>query len=353
MNATKSQETLDGKEYIKAKEPVALILAGYNKVDPETKKKAIQELNEAYDGDIIYMGQNKFLHDLAGKPVIQYVIDAVYNARKKGSSGQKLYNRIYIYNDIKTIRKSVDLAKYSNITVHQMKDSVGAHLQHFYENFIEYGQRVDIFYGDTPRITSEDVEWIHDEYSGILGIEKNRKGNQILMVYGIVESGDLNDNWLTHRLKFIKVGKNKGKLKSFAGFDSFQARVGNSAAFIKNSILDDLVRCRAINFFYNLRKALSPTIISRIIYHLWKTKNFKMIWQIKNRCINEAEFINTAVDVWAKVFKIDLSKFGGKFYHIKRNASRWENDIDSPKDLKVLNRKFKPLNIETAEKIKK
>ena len=72
-----------------------------------------------------------------------------------------------------------------------------------------------------------------------------------------------------------------------------------------------------------------------------------MIGQIKNRCINEKEFIETAIDVWSKVFNIDLSKFGGRFYHIKRNASHWENDIDGPKDLKALNKKFRELKNHT------
>lgn len=339
MNESISVETPN--EIKNDSEPVALILAGYNKVDSVTREKEIQELNEAYEGDIIYIGQNKFLHDLAGKPVIQYVIDAVYNARKRDYPDQRLYKKIYIYNDIQTIGKSIDFKKYTNVIVKQMKDSVGAHLQDFCNNYIGYGQRVDIFYGDTPRITTDDVEWIHEEYLKILGKEKDKRGNPIILVYGIVESGDLTDNWLQHRLKHIKVGRNKGKLKSFAGFIDFQARVGNSAAFIMDRNLDDLIKYKAINFFYNLRKALTPRIISKIIYHLWKTGHINMIKQIKNRCINEDEFIMTAVDVWSKVFKIDLSKFGGSFFHIKRNASRWENDIDGPKDLKALNRKFR------------
>ncbi len=322
--------------------PVALILAGYNKVDFETRRKETKELNEAYDGDIIYMGQNKFLHDLAGKPVIQYVIDAVYNARKSGKrKNERLYDKIYIYNDIRTIRKSVNLAKYPGLVIKQMKKSVGGHLKDFCLHHLEYGQRVDLFFGDTPRITSEDVEWIHGEYNKILGKEKDHRGVPIRLLYGIVEYEDMKDDtWLEHRLKYIKVGNNKGKLKSFAGFENFQARVGNSSGLILDHSLDDLIKYEAVNFFYNMRKALNPNVISKIIYYLWKTKHSNMIMQIKNRCINETDLINTAIDLWSKLFKIDLSNFAGRFFHIKKNAARWENDIDGPKDLRAMEKKF-------------
>src|SRR4030042_4631170 len=96
--------------------PVGLILAGYNKVDSATKKRKNKEIMEAYDEEI-YMGENKFLHPLCGKPIIQYVLDAVYNAKK---AGQKLYERIYIYNDKNSFEESIDVSKYENVFVLQI-----------------------------------------------------------------------------------------------------------------------------------------------------------------------------------------------------------------------------------------
>src|SRR4030043_1167008 len=94
---SKDQKTItDNADKELNKGPIAIILAGYNKVDPVTKKKELRELREAYKDHVIFLGENKFVQNLAGKPVIQYVIDAVTGARKNNS---KLYNKIYIYND--------------------------------------------------------------------------------------------------------------------------------------------------------------------------------------------------------------------------------------------------------------
>ncbi|MBN2401004.1 MAG: hypothetical protein JXN64_01255 [Spirochaetes bacterium] len=326
--------------------PVALILAGYNKIASKKKKKRfIEEMQEAYDGEIIFIGQNKFLKNVAGMPVIQYVIDAVYNAKKSDTGGNKkterLYDKIYVYNDIKSISKSIDLSRYPHLIIRQMKESVGGHLKDFCKKFIEYGQRVDIFFGDTPRLATEDVEWIHNEYNNILGRMTDERGIPITLIYSLVDYKNLKDNWLRHRLKFIKHGHNKGKLKSFIGFENSQSRIGNSAAFLMHKSLNGLIENEAINLFYNLRKALNPSNLSKIIYHFWKTKHFKLIKQIKNKCINELEIINAVKDVVSRLYKIDLSNFGIYFYHIKKNASRWENDIDSPLDLEAIDKKFR------------
>jgi len=309
--------------------PVALILAGYNKFDPETRKKRYRELMEAYEGDVIYMGENKFLRPLGGKPVIQYVIDAVYNARKDGN---RLYDKIYVYNDKKMFEEMIDISRYDNLYINQMKDSVGGHWKDFYNNYVDYGQRIDIFFGDTPRITSEDVEYLHGEYEKIIGIQKDYRGVPISVVVNIVEFEDLHATWLPHRIKYIKVGKNKGKLKNFVGFDAFQARIGNSGAMIKDPCLDDYMNYEVVNFGYNLRKALTPSILAKIMYYLWRSKRFDMIRQIKNKCLNETVFFSTAYDVISNVYKIDMSKTAGVLYHIKKNGAHWENDIDGPKD---------------------
>ncbi len=319
--------------------PVALILAGYSEIDSETKRKKMKELEEAYDGEVIYMGQNKFLHNLAGKPVIQYVIEAVFNARK--TKNERLYDRIYVYNDIKSINEYIDLSKYPNLIVKQMKDSVGGHLKDFCRNYIDYGQKVNIFFGDTPRITSDDVEWINREYDNILGNKKDLRGIPVFLIFSMVKFKDLRDNWLEHRLKYIKHGHNKGKLKYFISFENFQARIGNSAAFLMNECLDGLIDNEVFNFFYNLRKALTPNILSKIIFYFWKTKHFNIIRQIRNRRINEKEVFPAVIDVISKLYRIDMSKFGGQFFYINKNASRWENDIDSPLDLETFNDRFK------------
>lgn len=313
--------------------PYALILAGYDKPDRSTMIKRKKQIIEAYDGDSIYIGKNKFLQQLAGKPVIQYVLDAVYNAKKKG---KPLYDAIYVYNDVKNFTDVIDTRKYHNLHVMQMKQSVGGHLKDFYFNHLEYGRRVDIFFGDTPRITSEDVEWINSQYDTILGKAKDYRGITAHVAYGIVEYEDLKDDtWLNHRLKIIKRGQNKGKLKNFVGFTTFEARVGNSAALLKHRNLDSAVEYEIIDFFYSLRKALAPNIFSKIIYYLWKTKNFILIRQIKRHCIEEERFYKAAINVIERVYNLDLSKFGGYIFHIKHNAAHWENDIDGPKDLKI------------------
>ena len=313
--------------------PYALILAGYDKPDRSTMIKRKKQIIEAYDGDSIYIGKNKFLQQLAGKPVIQYVLDAVYHAKKKG---KPLYDTIYVYNDVKNFTDVIDTRKYHNLHVMQMKQSVGGHLKDFYFNHLEYGRRVDIFFGDTPRITSEDVEWVNSQYDTILGKAKDYRGITAHVAYGIVEYEDLkDDSWLTHRLKVIKRGQNKGKLKNFVGFTTFEARIGNSCALLKHRSLDSAVEYEIIDFFYSLRKALAPNIFSKIIYYLWKTKNFILIRQIKRHCIEEERFYKAAINVIERVYTLDLSKFGGYIFHIKHNASHWENDIDGPKDLKI------------------
>lgn len=328
--------------------PVALILAGYDKFDSKTKLKKMQELIEAYDGDVIYMGHNKFLHRLAGKPIIQYVLDAVYNAKVKDPKAPnktgRLYDKIYIYNDIKSFEGVIDLSKYKNVHLHQMTDSVGGHWKDFYFNYIEYGQRVDVFFGDTPRITSNDVEFIHREFSRVIGKARDHRGSLVNMVYGIVDYEDMReDNWLDHRIKYIKRGHNKGKLKSFVGFEGLQVRVGNTGAVIKHPSNDPLMEHESINFIYNLRKALSPSTFSKIVYHLWKSKHFDMIRQVKNKCIREAPFYDSVIDIISKLNKIDLSSYGGKLILIKKNAARWENDIDGPMDLNVFQQKFREM----------
>jgi len=328
------------------KKPIALILAGYDRLDARTKRQKKKEMLEAYDGEVIYMGHNKFLRNLAGRPIIQYVIDAVFNARAEGAGSKKssrepLYQTIHLYNDIESFREEIDETMYPNLVLHQMTDSVGGHWKDFYFNHIEYGQRVDVFFGDTPRITSADVEYISGEFSKILGKAKDHRGVTVNMVYGIVEYEDMKkDNWLAHRIKVIKRGANRGKLKSFVGFDGFQARVGNTGAMIKHPTIDPLIEYETLNFVYNLRKALSPSTFSRILYHLWRTKHFDMIRQVKNRCIRETDYIEAVRDVISKLYRIDIDQYGGILYHIKKNAARWENDIDSPLDYEVFKEKF-------------
>ncbi|MFC1668982.1 hypothetical protein ACFL20_01205 [Spirochaetota bacterium] len=317
--------------------PNALILAGYDKVDHKIKIKRKKEIIETYDGDEIYIGKNKFLYTLAGKPIIQYVLDAVYGAQ---INGRKIYDKIFLYNDIEIIKNTIDVDNYPNLVLKQMTESVGGHWNDFYYNHMDYGDRVDVFFGDTPRIQTEDVEWIHELYNSIIGIKKDHRGIISRMLFGIVKFEDMDDNWLKHRIKYIKRGQNKGKLKSFVGFEDYQARVGNSGALIKHKSQDKLIEYKAVNFIYNMRKALTPSSFSKILYSLWKTKNFNVIRQIKQKCINQNNMIDAIIQVVSDVFKIDLSEFAGSYVMITKNASRWENDIDGPKDLKALRRKF-------------
>jgi len=321
--------------------PLALILAGYDKPDRKTMIKRKKQIIEAYDGDEIFIGKNKFLQDLAGKPVIQHVLDAVYGARK---NGKPLYEKIYVYNDVQNFTDVIDTRRYDNLEIRQMKKSVGGHWRDFYFKYVEYGRRVDLFFGDTPRITPGDVEWINGEYDRILGKEKDFRGITSHVAFGIVEYEDMkDDNWLPHRIKFIKHGQNKGKLKAFVGFENFQGRVGNSTAIIKHESLDQVIDREAVNFFYTLRKALTPNTFSKILFHLWKSKNFDVIRQVKRKCLKEEHFYRSVLDVTEVVYKMDLSNFGGYIFHIKKNAARWENDIDGPKDLEAFRVRMNPL----------
>ncbi|MCU0822643.1 MAG: hypothetical protein MUC95_09275 [Spirochaetes bacterium] len=321
--------------------PVALILAGYDKLDSETKKKRSREIEEAYDKDELYFGRNKFLHKLAGRTVIEYVIDAVYNARQ---NGERIYDKIFVYNDIKSFYEHIDIKQYPNLVLKQMTDSIAGHWKDFYFKYIEYGQRTDIFFGDTPRITPEDVENVHQEYGNILMKKTDHRGVPIHMIFSIVEYDDMkDDNWFDHRIKYIKRGGNKGKLKSFVGFENFQARIGNGGSMLKVKVVDDLINSEAANLVYNLRKAITPSSFSKILFHLWRTKRFELIKQVKHKCINEVEAVDGFVDVLSKLYKIDLSGYGLAVYHIKKNAARWENDIDGPRDFDVLQKKFEEI----------
>lgn len=326
---------------VSAARPIALIMAGYNKVDFMTKRMLRREIQEAYDGDELYIGKNKFLIQLGGKPILQYVLDAVYNAR---IDGKRIYDHVYIYNDVESFRDSIDLSQYPGITVLQMKDSVAGHWKDFYHQQLAYGQRVDLFFGDTPRLTSEDVAHIHAEYNRILGIERDHRGATVWVAFGVVEYDDMKiDNWLPHRIKFVRRGSNKGKLRTFVSFEQYEARIGNSIGLLKNRSMDVITDNEVINFGYNLRKALTPSSFSKIMYYLWKTKHADMIMQVKRKCINETSFIDTIVDVFSKLYKMDISAFGVKIYHIKKNAARWENDIDGPRDYEVFKRKYREI----------
>jgi hypothetical protein len=322
-----------GKTTTKKRSTVALILAGYDKPDFLTRLRKRRELRRSYGGEIIYMGHNKFLEKIGGKPVLQYVIDAVNDAKKRG---KPIYDKIYVYNDIKSLKPVINTDDYPHLEIRQMQGSVGGNFKDFYFRDISYGDRVDVFFGDTPRITGKDVEWMHDQYTEILHKKKDHRGVTVSMVFGIVRFEDLHDDWLMYRHKYIKRGKNKGKLKYFVGFENFQARIGNSGAMIKDTSMDEIIGREVLNFFYNLRKAITPSVFSRIIYHLMKTKNFDFIKQVKNKNIKQEAFINSSFDIISRVFRIDVSRFAGSFFIITKNAAHWENDIDTPTDLEII-----------------
>lgn len=322
------------------KRTVALILAGYDKPDVLTRLKIRRELRQSYDGEIIYMGRNKFLEKINNRPVIEYVLNAVIKAEKEGAP---IYDTIYLYNDIESIKKAINITDYPRLELRQMKNSVGGNWKDFYTRDIDYGDRVDVFFGDTPRITPEDIEWIHESYSHILHKKKDHRGVKINMIFGIVRYEDLSDSCLTYRHRLIKRGKNKGKLKYFVGFENFQARIGNSGAMIKDPGMDEIINKKALDLFYNLRKALTPSVFSKIIYYLMKTKNFDLIKQVKNRKIKEKDFINSLFDILAGVYNFDVSKFAGELFIITKNAAHWENDIDTPTDLKKISKHLNPL----------
>ena len=324
----------------KTYQPIALILAGYNKVDSAYRKKYIKEIKASYDGEELYIGENKFLYQIEGKHIIQYVLDAIYNAK---INGKRIYEKIYVYNDVKSFQENIDTSKYKNLELRQMTASVAGHLKDLFPT-VKYGQRVDIFFGDTPRITSEDIKYVFQSFSKILNKEKDHRGVTAKMVYGVARFDDMkDDNWLPNRIKYIKHGKYKGKLKSFVGFaDGLgMVRVANCCCAIKHHALDEFIDKQCINFLYNLRKALTPTAFSKLSYYFITMKKYYLIKQVRSREMIFVDFYQTFIDVLARLFKIDLSEFAANFFVVKQNAARWENDIDGPQDLSAMKSKFK------------
>ncbi len=320
-----------------SQKPLALILAGYDKLDLKTRKKKQEEIQKAYN-ESLFIGRNKFLQKINDKPIIKYVLDAVYNSR---IGDEPIYETIYVYNDMKTFHNHIDVSKYDNLQVKQMKKSVAGHLKDFYENHVEYGRQVDIFFGDTPRITSEDVEWIHGEYKKILGKEKDSRGVTVNLIFGLARYRDMEDNWIKKRMNTYKRGKYRGKPKFFVNFEEADARIGNAASFIKDHSQDGIIEKKVIDLFYGMRKALTVSNISKILYYLWKTGNLDVVKQVKNRSINLDQAYRAGIEVAAKTYRIDLTDFAAKFLFISNNAARWENDIDGPRDMKVMRERLR------------
>ena len=129
--------------------PIALILAGYGSAFSSHRGLA-REIRRAYGRGELYRGRNKFLVTLEGQPVIRYLLDAVTGAKR---SRKPLYEKIVIYNDVESFTSHVDAALYPRVSVRQMTSSVAGHLRDFLPS-VKKGQRVDIYFGDTPRVTS-------------------------------------------------------------------------------------------------------------------------------------------------------------------------------------------------------
>ena len=330
------KDSILSRNYGTKKKPIALILAGYNKPSLRMRRMIDKEMLASYGKGELYTGQNKFLLPLAGKPVIQHVLDAVYGARKNGI---RIYKEIYIYNDINSFSASIDLSKYKGVHLLQMTDSVAGHLKDFYCQ-IEYGQRVDIFFGDTPRITKDDVAYVNDEYSKYLFAQKGII-HKTLLLFGVADYTLMKKgNWLPRRIRYVKRGPNKGKLKSFVNFDTGPVRIGNCAACIKDPLLDPIVENEMIDFAYSMRKAMHPGTLSKILYYMWKTKNMDLVFQIKQRCINETNIIPSLLDIFSKLYRVDVRNCGVTFFHITKNAAHWENDIDGPADYRIMKKRY-------------
>jgi hypothetical protein len=196
---------------------------------------------------------------------------------------------------------------------------------------VKPGQRVDVYFGDTPRVTSGDVEYLCGEYDRAFS-SKARPS----FLFGIAEYDDLKkDTWLPSRMRKVRTGPNRGKHRGFVGFDSFEARIGNCASFVKTPAAAEIIDSGVIDYAYSIRKALAPNNFSRLIYHLWKSGNAGMIRSLYTRSLNERKLETAVCDVVSSMYGIDLDGFSLKFLHIKKNAAHWENDIDGPKDYRA------------------
>ena len=63
--------------------------------------------------------------------------------------------------------------------------------------YVEYEDRVDVFFGDTTRIEPDDVESLHEKYNKIIGINREHRGNIIRMLFTIANSPE-------HSTQFLK-----------------------------------------------------------------------------------------------------------------------------------------------------
>ena len=312
--------------------PVALVLAGYGS-GFRSRRGLAREIRRAYGKGELYKGRNKFLINLEGKPVIGYLLDAVCGAKRKG---RPLYERVVVYNDIESFRSVIDLPSYPRAEIRQMTPSVSGHLCDFLPH-VKRGQRVDVFFGDTPRVTAADVEYICGEYDSLF-----EGRNAPSLIFGIAEYEDLRKTtWLPSRMRKVRTGPNRGKHRAFVGFDSFEARIGNCASFVKTSAVERIIRTGVIDYGYSIRKALAPNNFSKLIYHLWKSGNAGMIRSLYTRSLDEEKLVRAVRDVIAGMYSVDVRGFSLKLLHIKTNAAHWENDIDGPKDYRMFVKRMK------------
>lgn len=312
--------------------PVALVLAGYGS-GFRARRGLAREIRRAYGRGELYRGRNKFLINLEGRPVISYLLDAVCGAKRKG---RPLYERVAVYNDIESFMSVIEAAAYPRMELRQMTSSVSGHLCDFLPQ-LKRGQRCDIFFGDTPRVTSSDVEYLCGEYDALYS-----KKDPPSFVFGIAEYEDLRkDTWLPGRMRKVRTGPNRGKHRAFVGFDSFEARIGNCASFVKTPVTEKIISSGVIDYAYSIRKALAPNNFSKLIYHLWKSGNAGMIRSLYTRSLDERRLAQAVCDVISGMYGIDLKGFTLKFLHVKKNAARWENDIDGPKDYRAFVKRMK------------
>ncbi|MBN2567414.1 hypothetical protein JXB02_05005 [Candidatus Woesearchaeota archaeon] len=339
--------------YALSERPLAAVLGGFDRVDEEAAVRKNRLLRIVNDGDEIALGTNKFLFDLGGKPMYEWVLDAV--------QGSGRYAGLVAYNDVEEFRGKVDLRKYPTLDLRQMTGSVGGHLLDLYHS-IEYGQRVDIFFADTPRATPELVRRVNDEYTRLFGRTDSR-GNPVRIAFGFAPYEEaVRDNWLPKRTRLMKDsyfrfspwglqmlydrhvnGIEMPKFYFAFKLDGKRVYVhpANHAAFIKHPTNDAVAEHKMIDYLYSMRKGIAD--LPRIIGSMAKHHALHLIPTVALRfALPYERTIDDLRQVMGGMYGTDLSETGLAL-NFTRTGAAFENDIDSvvgeASDLAVFRRK--------------
>ncbi len=319
---------------------IAAIFGGwcvYTEKEVEKKKRRLAKSN---DGDVVFFNINKYILPLKGKPIIQYVLDAV--------SGSSIFSDIHIYNDIFDIAENIDTRLYGGLRVHQMSFDVGKNIKDFYSQ-LEYGDRGHVWYGDLPMLKPEHVRMLYDESNALLGrpdvdgeptrlvfslaeyknVARNSQFPNRMVRYDQLESPGTLDRLL---MRFAKHDEYKMWIPVRDGGVSRNVRVANTFTFEKCEETDSFFDSEIPDFIYGTRKLLAA--IGTVAYTLTRYGKWGLIADYFADRLDIDNAVHEAKDVLGRKFGVDFG-FGIKF-NISKAGAELENDVDSPMDYRHL-----------------